>query len=718
MVFIAWLIPLLAALQADHPPERRVAIRVADGLAIDADLQRMAQYGRRQGLVVEVATESAPVPAGAEAVYVSGLPPSPRIRRALARFPASADAKAFTFDGRSYRGPEDALLLSDPARPAEKYVLGTSSTAVLRALRGVWRGRADADFLVVSGDLVRDGKFRRGSNPLSVEPGSGRDQIAAREEFFRSLETIEAEGARWHFRPGDRTAVERLRPVLKRYRRGGGPVLEIRIFPDAVTKGRYTGSSRPADVSRDGERVRVDVDASAPPSPDLVTPALAGAALAAELPRLSERPVLLLAAGARACGQWWGRDVAAMAALLREARVEATPEQIAASDPDVSPIFSVGSAAWWLESGAKTEGEAAVRRLLEGGNAELLSALKRWASHPPPAAVPPPRRALPSGFLRGLSYAMSNSIDSSYASPRSRETLSRLSRLSVNSVSIMPFGWTRDATRPALSFVHRHPAGETDEGTVRAVADARALGMSAMVKPQIWVPGVFVGDLAMESDADWSRWFDLYRQFIVHHAIVSEAAGAAIFCVGTELAGTEAQAARWRQTIAAVRLATGAPLVYAANWAAGAPKVPFWDALDAIGVDFYDSLSPEASASDAVLAAGVRAAVRPLEPLARRTGKPVLFCEAGYPPVKGAWITPHDESSARAHDGQDAARAIAVVFRTLGGQPWWKGVYWWKAFSSGERARPGDRDFNVLGTPAERAIAEGFDRIARDTARR
>jgi hypothetical protein len=113
----------------------------------------------------------------------------------------------------------------------------------------------------------------------------------------------------------------------------------------------------------------------------------------------------------------------------------------------------------------------------------------------------------------------------------------------------------------------------------------------------------------------------------------------------------------------------------------------------------------------------VRAAIRQLEELARRSGKPVVFCEAGYPPVEAAWIAPHDESPGRAARREDAARAIAAVFRALEGEPWWKGVYWWKAFSSGEPARPEGRDFNVLGTPAERAIARGFERIARDPTR-
>jgi hypothetical protein len=166
-----------------------------------------------------------------------------------------------------------------------------------------------------------------------------------------------------------------------------------------------------------------------------------------------------------------------------------------------------------------------------------------------------------------------------------------------------------------------------------------------------------------------------------------------------------------------VRLATGAPLTYASNWAAGALKVPFWSALDAIGVDFYDPLSPDPGASDAALEAGVAGATAPVERLSRETGKPVIFVEAGYPPVRGAWTAPHDENSGRPPAASDAGRAVAAVFHALGGKSWWKGVYWWKAFSNGAGARPDERGYNLLGTPAEKVIAEGFSRLAHEARR-
>ncbi len=611
--------------------------------------------------------------------------------------------------------------MRDPANASETLIFANARSAVPRlAGRRLFFGDGpETDYSVVSGDLVKTGRFRAAGPVLGIVRASDHDEIQVREELLRSFVTVERAGVRWRFAEADRGAVERLEAMLARFRRGAGLPVSVRVFPDATAKARLTGSSRPADVSRQADEVRVDVDASAPAEPDLLSPVFAAAAHGSAAPVLFSRPTLLMALGARAAGRWWGRDVAGFAAFAERARVAPSVQEVMNSDEDVSPILAVGTAAAWIEAGVRAEGEPAVLRDLAGAAPALASALSRWQAAAGKAPVSAPaRRPLPPGFLRGLSYAMSNSMDASYASPRSRETLSRLARLGANAISVMPFAFQREASRPGLSFVHRSPQGETDEGTLRAVTDARALGITSMVKPQIWVGhDVFVGNIVMSSPDDWSRWFAVYRRFLVHHAIVSEASGAALLCVGTELIQTETRLAEWRETIAAVRLATGAPLTYASNWTAGAVRIGFWDALDAIGVDFYDPPSTEPEAADAALEAGVRAAARPLAALSAKLGKPVIFTEAGFPLCRAAWIAPHDENTGRpAHSG-DAARAIAAVYRALEKEPWWKGVYWWKAFSSGREARPDERGFNVLGGAPQKAVVEGFERLARERAR-
>jgi Glycoside Hydrolase Family 113 len=704
----------------DPPLERRVAIVLPEGWQLPG-LEHWTGYARREGIEIRVAGESDVFGSDWEVARLAAPPVSAAFRSRLARYPVTLEPSGFVFDGRAYREAGDGIALSDPDRGRETLVLGNSRDAAARLVRWVFwnERRIPGEFRAISGELSKEGRFRRArSGALEIDRTSGRDRIADRERFFSALANERRDSVVWRFRESERPSFERWRPVLERFLAASRsrPALTVFLYPDPAAKALYMGSSRPADVAWEGNRGRVDVDTSAPPEPDLVSPVLAAAAIGSSEPALRAKRTLLAAAGARAYGRWWGRDVPSFASFLERAGVHPNVAEVVADGDrnDVSPICAVGAAASWLDVGFREGGDAAIRRAFAAGEAGLTVALTRWrrAALAQPVSAPR-RRATPPRFLRGVSYAMTNSVEGSYASPRSLETLRRLSSMAVNSISIMPYGFSFRESVPEIGFVHNSPRGETDEGTLRAVADARSLGMTAMVKPQLWIGGgAFVGAIAMTTPTDWAKWFAAYRRFAIHHAIVAEASGAALFCIGTELGATEAREKEWRETIAAVRLATGATLLYATNWAARAPNVRFWDALDAIGADFYDPLSVDSAASDAALVEGVRRAAQPVAKLSASTGKPVIFAEAGYPPARSAWIAPHDEESGRPFAPEDAARSVRAVFAGLTGQTWWKGVYWWKAFSDGRDAGASDRSFNFLGRPAGEAIASGFRRMA------
>ncbi len=713
---VASLLGMTSASLAASPktPElRRIAVRIPEGFALGTEFERVTGWAKRRGFEVDVRPEAAPVPKGWEAVYLARVPVSDRSKTALARFPVSFEAAAFVFDGRTYEGRDDAIFLADPAKPAETFVIGLSEHAAvdLASRRVFWREADPADYEAVSGGLSKEGRFVAKDGRLAIDRASDRDRLAAREDFFRALRREKRGVVEWEHRESEAAAVAKWERTAARF--AGKRPFSVRLFPDAVTKGMYTGSSRPADLASVPGGVRVDIDVAAPEEPDLVSPVLAAAALAAAEPALLEHRTLLLAAGARRVGRWWGREVKGFAAFTSAAGVEPSLDEVIHSSEDVSPVLAIGSAAAWLDAGARLDGEKAVDQALGSAEGGLREKLSRWRIVALRQSVKPPaRRTLPAGFLRGVSYAMTNSIEGAYVAPQSLAALKRLRDDGADSISVVPYAFAREAGSDEILFVHRSAQGETDEGTVRAVVDARSLGMTAMVKPQIWVGGgASVGDLAMKDERSWPVWFASYRRFIVHHAVVAEAAGVDLFCAGSELMSTEAHEKQWREVFAVVRLATGAPLVYAANWAANAPRATFWDALDAIGVDFYDPLAKAEKASDAALEQGVRAAVRPVADLAARAGKPVIFTEAGYAALRSAWIAPRDEDASRPAAGEDAARAIAAVYRALARESWWKGVYWWKALSDGKVARPGDRGFNFVGTPSEKAIADGFRAI-------
>ena len=105
----------------------------------------------------------------------------------------------------------------------------------------------------------------------------------------------------------------------------------------------------------------------------------------------------------------------------------------------------------------------------------------------------------------------------------------------------------------------------------------------------------------------------------------------------TELSRTESRP-EWRQLIAKVRTIYHGRILYAANFDAF-ERTPFWDALDAIGIDAYFPLSGDRHASDRALQGGAREVVARIDAVASKWKRPVILTELGYP------STPEDTAS-------------------------------------------------------------------------
>ena len=282
-------------------------------------------------------------------------------------------------------------------------------------------------------------------------------------------------------------------------------------------------------------------------------------------------------------------------------------------------------------------------------------------------------------------------------------SLEELKALGVEWVAIHPYAWLRKNGE-----VESRPARELDF-LPRAVQLADAAGLQLFWKPHLGYWGSFTwrGDIAFGDDETaWQRFFEGYRVFIVDQARFAQAAGVKLFAVGVEYEKTTGRETEWRRIITAVREVYQGKITYAANWNT-LERVPFWDAVDLIGVHAYFPLSGVADPDRETLWRGWDRHLARLRDLStRHGGKPILFAEIGYNRSLEAARTPWT----RAMDDRPAIRRLRqrlfeVALVRIEGEPAVAGMFWWKWI-------PGpalfDRDFSMKDPEARQALARSW----------
>lgn len=247
----------------------------------------------------------------------------------------------------------------------------------------------------------------------------------------------------------------------------------------------------------------------------------------------------------------------------------------------------------------------------------------------------------------------------------------------------------------------------TDASLEHGLKAARDAGLQTVLKPHVDVlDGSFRG---LIRPADNDAWFASYTRMVVHYATLAQAAGVTTFVVGDELTGVQGDRERWAAVIAAVRAVFKGRLTYAANWDPGFQAVPFWDLLDAVGIDEYRPLAtPTDTPTVAQLLAAWAPLVADLKAAHDTTGKPVLLTEIGYPARRGATASPATEDTGAAADPQAQARAYEAAYRALRGLPFLAGIYWWElAADARSHDTFGDTaGYGPAGLPAEAVVRD------------
>jgi hypothetical protein len=158
-------------------------------------------------------------------------------------------------------------------------------------------------------------------------------------------------------------------------------------------------------------------------------------------------------------------------------------------------------------------------------------------------------------------------------------------------IAVIPYGFTRvGEAKVHYKSDGGHWWGERPEGVRITIDSAQKAGVNVMMKPQVYVPGGWTGGLDFKTDAEWESWEKDYEAYMDFFTKIAIEKNVAMICVGTEFKMSVVRREKfWRGLIAKIRKEYKGKLVYAANWDEYM-LVPFWDALDYVGVDAYFSL--------------------------------------------------------------------------------------------------------------------------------
>lgn len=296
----------------------------------------------------------------------------------------------------------------------------------------------------------------------------------------------------------------------------------------------------------------------------------------------------------------------------------------------------------------------------------------------------------------------------------SNNPLDKLTDHNANWVSLVPFAFMRQGDTSLGYEKSWQWWGETRKGIRKSARLAKSSGLKIMLKPQVYVPGSWIGSVDFETQQEWEKWEDSYRTYMMNMVELAQEESIDMICIGTEINfSMEKREAFWRQLIKDIRKQYSGLLVYSANWDSFR-DVPVWDELDFIGISAYFPLSKSETPSQRELLRKWRPIINRLKVYSQRIEKPILFTEFGYLSVDGcayrAWEL---EKEVHQLDKNDLAQANAIdaLFMAHWNQPYWAGGFLWKWFPNmqGHEGYP-DKDYTPQGKEAADVLKKWFSR--------
>ncbi|HVJ18595.1 MAG TPA: hypothetical protein VM686_24410 [Polyangiaceae bacterium] len=350
----------------------------------------------------------------------------------------------------------------------------------------------------------------------------------------------------------------------------------------------------------------------------------------------------------------------------------------------------------------------------------LLALASTTAFAEPTARLAPGRLAWSEsgrGAMRGITIGpIENALHpgKGYGSEAYQRMLHEARRMGASWVSITPFGRVADLKPTGVDLTFEAPFPENRAAVKRAIEQAHAAGLKAMLVPHLWVEnGAWRAEIDPGDDAAWQRWAAGYESFVLTWAKVAEEARADLFSAGVELRSwvTTTRAPSFVEVIHAVREVYTGPVTYAGNWDDVEDTVILGE-LDLIGVNAFFPLTDKEGADLQTLLGGGREVAKKMRALSELWDKPVFFSEYGYTtrrdPALRPWEWPEHLTNVVV-DENAQADAYRGLLAPMIDEPWFAGAFVWRAYSDPDDvSQEAEWGFNPRGKQAELALRDAY----------
>ncbi|MFK7981692.1 MAG: hypothetical protein AB8G86_17040 [Saprospiraceae bacterium] len=283
-------------------------------------------------------------------------------------------------------------------------------------------------------------------------------------------------------------------------------------------------------------------------------------------------------------------------------------------------------------------------------------------------------------YLKGFNFAHEGyRVYNGYGSQLAKESLQRQHEIGSNAIAIVPYSYMRDPKKPDPIPIIQSTGGENDQAVLFSHYEAKKMGMSTMLKPQIWVGRSWPGDIEMKNEKDWATFFENYYRWTRHYALLAEINELDSYCIGVEFAkATLAKEKEWRKLIKKLRGIYSGQLTYAANWGDEFENLKFWDALDFIGLNCYYPLSKSDNPSKRELTNAFDKIMGKAAAVCKKYNKQLVFTEIGFRSVDRPWKNPHAKEDGRPFNEAHQQLCYEVVLKGIQNKKWCNGILWWK----------------------------------------